>query len=61
MIESPDLWAALPPVIDALEALGVPYNVGAWISSEPRLSRHNAHVFIKLEAQAPLPICQQGV
>jgi hypothetical protein len=33
MIESPDLWAALLPVIDALEALGVPYHVGGSVAS----------------------------
>jgi hypothetical protein len=33
MIESPDLWAALLPVIDALEALGVLYHVGGSVAS----------------------------
>ena len=33
MIESPDLWAALLPVIDALETLGVPYHVGGSVAS----------------------------
>jgi hypothetical protein len=33
MIESPDLWAALLPVIDALEKLGVPYHVGGSVAS----------------------------
>jgi hypothetical protein len=33
MIASPDLWAALLPVIDALEALGVPYHIGGSVAS----------------------------
>lgn len=33
MIESPDLWAALLPVVEALEALGVPYHVGGSVAS----------------------------
>jgi hypothetical protein len=33
MIGSPDLWAALLPVVDALDALGVPYHVGGSVAS----------------------------
>jgi hypothetical protein len=33
MIESPELWQALLPVIDALDALGVPYHVGGSVAS----------------------------
>jgi hypothetical protein len=33
MIGSPDLWTALLPVIDAVEALGVPYHVGGSVAS----------------------------
>jgi hypothetical protein len=33
MIGSPDLWPALLPVVDALEALDVPYHVGGSIAS----------------------------
>lgn len=33
MIESPDLWTALLPVVDTLEALGVPYHVGGSVAS----------------------------
>lgn len=33
MIDSPDLWAALLPVIDALESLGVPYHIGGSVAS----------------------------
>ena len=33
MIDSPDLWEAPPPVVGALEALGVPYHVGGSVAS----------------------------
>lgn len=33
MIESPELWSALVPVIDALEALGVSYHIGGSVAS----------------------------
>lgn len=33
MIGSPDLWAALLPVVEALESLGVPYHVGGSVAS----------------------------
>lgn len=33
MIPNPDLWKAVLPVIDALEALGVPYHVGGSVAS----------------------------
>jgi hypothetical protein len=33
MIGSPDFWPALLPVIEALEALGVPYHVGGSVAS----------------------------
>lgn len=33
MIENPDLWRALLPVVEALEALGVAYHVGGSVAS----------------------------
>ncbi|HEX3529476.1 MAG TPA: hypothetical protein VH988_20650 [Thermoanaerobaculia bacterium] len=33
MISSPELWQALIPVVDALEALGVPWHVGGSVAS----------------------------
>lgn len=33
MIDSPDLWAALLPVVDALESLGVRYHIGGSVAS----------------------------
>jgi hypothetical protein len=33
MIGSPDLWPALLPVVESLEALGVPYHVGGSVAS----------------------------
>lgn len=33
MIDSPDLWRALLPVVETLEALGVPFHVGGSVAS----------------------------
>lgn len=33
MVQDPELWAALTPVVEALEALGVPYHLGGSVAS----------------------------
>jgi hypothetical protein len=59
MIENPDLWDALLPVVEALEALCVPYHVGGSVASSfTGVSRNTQDVDLvaelRLEHASPL-------
>jgi hypothetical protein len=54
MIGSPELWPALLPVVEALEALGVPYHVGGSIASSfVGVSRTTQDVDLVADLQLP--------
>lgn len=61
MIDSPDLWAALLPVIDALESLGVPYHIwGSVASSFAGVARatQDADLVADLRPEHAAPLAQ---
>jgi len=61
MIGSPDLWQALIPVVDALEALGVPWHVGGSVASSfvgVARATQDADLVADLRLEHAEPLCQ---